>query len=358
MESSPKRRKIIVVGAAWYGDWAKNFYNSIVRLGFDTQIVYNNSLPASVGGSKDRVTSIFEKSKAVVRRINPELFSFLKKYRQVLAEREILLRLTNFDPEKEEMLVIFTWTPGSSSILKKLKARRGVKMVLWLGEPTIRDKSWEPKFDYFDEVFIVDDGLWMDILSVKNKKRARMIPLASDEAIFYPLWEVSEKYRAEIVFVGKYIATRPVSLAGLKHRDLKIYGYGWEEGFETFPWLKEKYQGGIATEELNNVYNGAKIALGTLGVPTDPFTTATQRTFDIALLGTFQLAEEVYLSKKLFGETICFFHNDNELKERAEYYLDNEEERKALADKAREIALKYSYTEAAKTILRACKYLP
>ena len=43
------KTRIIVVGAAWYGDWAKLLYNSFLRLGYSTEIVYNNSAPAPFG---------------------------------------------------------------------------------------------------------------------------------------------------------------------------------------------------------------------------------------------------------------------------------------------------------------------
>jgi len=349
-----KPTKVIVVGAAWYGDWARLFTNALLRLGVNAEIVYNNSLPAPLGGNAHAVTSAFEKTKRVFKKASPGLFAVLKKWRQRLAEREILLRLKDTKPE-EKVLVIFTWTPGSDWILKKLKARSNVVLVLWLGEPTARDATWEPKFDYFPHLFIVDDGAWVDILSEKNKKRAKLLPLAADETIFYPVPHVADKYRSDIVFIGQYYFYKAKSLESLRNYDLKIYGYGWERGLNDLPWLKEKYGGPLPTEELNLVYNGAKLAIGTIGTPKDRFTTATMRTFDIALTGTFQISEESYLAKKLFGDTLGFFKDDVELKRVVDHYLSHEKEREERAMRSREIALHYTYTAAARKILEAVK---
>ena len=345
--------KVIVVGAAWYGDWARLFTNALKRLGENADIVYNNSLPAPLGGNAHTVTSVFEKGKRWLKKFSPKLFAVLKARRQRLAEREILVRLKGLKPG-ERALVIYTWTPGSDWILKQLKARPEITLVLWLGEPTARDATWEPKFDYFHEVFIIDDGAWVDILSEKNRQRVKLLPLEADETIFYPLPSVPEKYKADTVFIGQYYYYKAKSLENLKDYNLKIYGYGWEKGFEQLPWLKEKWGGPLPTEELNLVYNGAKLAIGTIGTPKDKFTTATMRTFDIGLTGTFQISEESYLAKKLFGDSIGFFSNDEDLKSTVEYYLTHEQEREEKAARAQKIAAGYTYTEAAKKILAVC----
>ncbi len=129
------KTRIVVVGAAWYGDWAKNFYKACARLGFPTEIVYNNSAPAPLGGNNDAVTSLFEKTKRFLKGLSPSLFRFLKVWRRRLSEYEIISRVGSVDPARERVIVIFTWTPGTSWVLKKLKRKQGVTLVLWLGEP-------------------------------------------------------------------------------------------------------------------------------------------------------------------------------------------------------------------------------
>lgn len=350
--------KVIIVGAAWYGDWAKGFYMACKRLGLNAEIVYNNSLPAPLGGSAHRVTSLFERSKRIAIRLSPALFRFLKKWRRRLAEREILIRVGIPQPG-ERVLVIFIWTPGSEWVLKKLRSQAGIILVLWQGEPIVRDSSWESLFDYFNHTFIVDDGIWLAELSEYNRQRTRLLPLSSDESIFYTLSSpVPEKYRCELSFIGKFIPKRAETLSIFKDKDIKIYGYDWEKGYTQFPWLLGKCFGPISTEEANLVYNGSKIVMGTLGGPKDhlikkdPYTTTTMRTFDIALAGAFQVCERVALTQRIFGDSIKMYDSPEELRELVEYYLTNSDERRMLAKKAHEIAQGHSYTARAKEILR------
>lgn len=354
MENKNAGTRIVVVGAAWYGDWAKNFYLACRRLGFDSEIVYNNSAPAPLGGNSDAVTSLFEKSKVWVRKIGPGVFRFLKNARKRLSEYEILSRVGRADSGKEKVIVIFTWNPGTPWVLKKLKKRKDVRLVLWLGEPPIRDPSWELTYGFFDLLYIVDEGLWMDELPPKERERAVLLPLSSDETLFYPLAEKSDQYTADISFVGQYAESRGATLERLKDHDIKIYGFGWNRGFDKFPYLKKAYYGPLPTPALNLVYNSTKVIIGTLGAPTDPHTTATQRTFDISLAGGFQVSQDIALTNKIFHQTIRTYKTDEEMVKIVEYYLAHESERKRLAAESHEIALHHSYTERAKQILRDC----
>jgi len=154
-------------------------------------------------------------------------------------------------------------------------------------------------------------------------------------------------------FVGKYYDYKAKSLEKLRHHNLKIYGYGWEAGLSQFPWLKEKYMGPLATEELNLVYNGTKVAIGTMGTPSSLYTTTTMRTYDIGLSGAFQVCEDSHLARKLFGETLGIFKDEAEMIELVDYYLIHDKEREEKAIRAHKIALEYTYTKAAKKILRS-----
>jgi spore maturation protein CgeB len=348
-----KNVKMIVVGAAWYGDWAKLYYQACVRAGLETEIVYSNFLPAQLGGSNEKAVSLFEKWKVSVRKLSPGLFIFLKRIRQRIADIELLMRVGH--PSEATTVVTFIWTPGSLWVVKKLKKRKKVKLALWLGEPVERNPQWEPTFDYFDAMFMIDEGNWLEVIhSEEHRKRMGLIPLSSDQTFFHPLAEKDPKYKSDVVFIGKYLPARGAALAKIKDRDLKVYGYGWETGFKDFPWLEEKYKGVLPLSDSNAVYNGAKIAIGTLWFHKEKFVTMTQRTLDIALAGTFQASEDIPLTQKLFGEAVVYFKDADELKKAVEYYLGHEAERLALAERSRTIALGYTYDEAVKKILSAC----
>src|SRR5882724_1279117 len=178
--------KIIVVGAAWYNDWARLYAHAFRRMGFATDIVFNNSMPAPLGGEQESVTALFERAKARVRKASPRFFATLKHWRVRLSERELLGRVRACR-NLESVLVIFVWTPGSEATLQKLREIKNVRLVLWLGEPSIRDAHWAGTFKYFDHLFIVDDGLWMDTLPSAFQGKFKLLPLSSDETTFKPV---------------------------------------------------------------------------------------------------------------------------------------------------------------------------
>jgi hypothetical protein len=347
------RPRIIIVGAAWYGDWGKNFFNACLRLGLNAEMVYNNSAPAPLGGHTFKVTDVFERTKRTLRKYSPFLFRALKMVRTRLADLELLWRARSHG---EKVIVIFVWTPGSPWVLGRLRARRDVVLVLWHGEPPIRDASWAQRFKFFHHLFIVDEGIWMEELPPGDRERAKLLPLSSDETTFFPMRQKEPARACEVVFVGQYVASRARTLGRIKDRDLVIHGYGWEKGFAEFPWLQEKYRGPVAGDELNLVYNNAEIVIGTLGAPNDPHTTATQRTFDIALSGAFQIAQDVALIRKIFGGSIETFRSDEEFERLVRSYLADPHKKEELKARSYRTALEQSYTARARQILSACGY--
>lgn len=361
MKIPPKKNRVIVVGAAWYGDCVKNTYRAFLRLGFRTNIVYINSLPAPFGGNKASVTSFFEQTKGKVRKLSPQLFSFLKKVRARISDLELLFRIRVARMKGERVLVIFVWHPGSLWIHKKIKQAGIHGAVLWLHEPPIRDSRWNKTYDYFDQIFIIDEGpFWTGELPLDQRARARLLPLATDETLFAPLTAPAEKYCAQVAYVGQYDATRADLLSKLSAHDLRIYGYHWERSFEKHPNLQNCYKGPLPSEALNLVYGSTAVVIGTIGGATgaekDPHVTATQRTFDISLAGGFQISQNVSLTKKLFGDSIVYFETGDELAALVVYYLSHEEERKSKAAKAHAIALQYTYGEAAGKMAESCNF--
>lgn len=343
--------KMTVVGSAWYGDWAKNFYLACRRLGIVTDIVYVNAFPAAMGGNSDSFVSFFEKAKLAVQKNIPFLFSFLKKIRRFLSDVELCSKIV-LGKKYAKHICVYVWVPGSEWVLKFLK-KRNIRLVLWLGESTARDASWESLFDYFDSVFMVCNGAWFDSIKEKrHRERVQLLPLASDETIFSPIPECRKTI--DVVFVGKYLPSRADVLGELKMFDIAIYGYGWEQGFEKYPWLKDAYRGIVSASDINTIYNEAKIAIGTLWLSRELYTGPTQRIFDVALSGTFQIAEDIPLSRQLFGDSVAYFNDVDELKDKIEYYLQRDAERERMAQRARMEGLKYTYTEAAKKILASC----
>lgn len=343
--------KITVVGSASYLDWAKNFYLACRRMGIASDIIYINAFPAAVGGNSDSLVSFFERAKLLVQKRAPFLFPFLKKARRFLSDVELCVKIL-VGRRAAKHICVYIWIPGSAWVLRFLK-KRNIILVLWLGESTARDASWEPLFDYFHSVFMVYNGIWIDTIhEERNRERVQLLPLAADENTFFPI--AGQEKDIDVSFIGKYLPSRADVLALLKSYNLKIYGYGWERGFDSHPWLKDAYCGAAPASELNTIYNQSKIAIGTLWLLKERYTGPTTRIFEVALAGTFQIAEDFPLSRQLFGDSIEYFDTAEELKSKVGYYLQHDAEREMRARRAREEGLKYTYTEAVKKITASC----
>jgi hypothetical protein len=350
------KSKVIIVGADYHGDWAKDTYLALRDLGVDTDLVFTNTLVKGTDNNTDVTKRAqLEKIKRFFRNHARFIFNLVKEQRRRMSEREIVRQIKFSYAPGKKLFVVFLWTPPRVVLLRTLKKIQGITLVLWQGESPTLDANWPPTFPYFDHFLSVGEE-WLELLPEEVKKKARFLPLASSPEKFFPLKEKmkDEKFASDIAFVGYYRPRRAEMLSGLKDYDLKIYGYWWENGMKEFPWVKEKYFGPLSNEDANRVFNGGKIEIGRS--PTEPefpySISITQRPFDISLAGNFQLSGYAPAMEKIFGDSVPMFHNDEELKKMVDYYLSHPEEREHLAAKAHTIVLNgHTYAHRAKALV-------
>ncbi len=346
--------QVIVVGADWHGEWAKDVYLAFRESGADAEIIYTNTLFGGMGSSKVAAKARVEIIKQFFRKRMPSLFDFVREARRRMSERTVLKKIASFHKPGRKLLVLFIWTPPGVSLLKALGANKEIALVLWQGEAPSRNAQWPLSFPYFHHVFSVDEE-WLPLFDEETRKKATYLPLSSSSATHFPLSREAQdqKFVSDIAFVGHYRPERAEKLSALKDNDLKIYGYWWEAGASQFPWLKEKYCGPVSDKDANQVFNGGKIQIGRLSTPVAYGNTITQRVFDAALAGSFQLSEYSPAIEKIFGKSVVMFRDGKELKKLADYYLLHAEERQRLAAQAHAIALKdHTYASRTKTIMK------
>lgn len=347
--------KVFVVGADYHGEWTKDVYTTFRELGIDAELIYTNTLFGGRDSSKDVSSRAFiEKIKEFFRQNAHFFFEFIKKVRRQMSERTLVAKITAFHTPGKKLLILFIWTPPSVSLLKRIKKEKDIILVMWQGEPPVRDLKWAPSFPYFDHIFIVDEE-WIPLFDEALQKRMTFLPLASSPATHFPLKENErdKKFVSQIACVGYYRPERAETLSVLKDYDLKIYGYWWEPGMERFPWLKKRYYGPASNEVANQVFNGTEIAIGNFTVPSSFNNNITQRVFDVSLVGNFQLSSYSPAIPKLFGNSVPMFHNREELKTLVDYYLSHPEERQRCADEAHMIAMRdHTYASRVKALMK------
>ncbi len=121
--------------------------------------------------------------------------------------------------------------------------------------------------------------------------------------------------------------------------NVKLWGSGWREE-ERY----EKYAMGIAEngEKLSKIYQASKIVVGN-----NVLTTSAARAWETMLSGGFYISnyipeeEDAVDIRKIIevGKEVVMFYNRDDLMEKLHYYLEHEEERKAMIERGRKAAL-------------------
>lgn len=203
----------------------------------------------------------------------------------------------------------------------------------------------------------------------RNRIKALHIPLAVNPAYYSPM-EVPDKYQYDICFVGSALPIRLKTFdemaTFLKKKNFILIGRWWEK-LKNYEMLKPHILNRtIPPNEVAKYYNGAKIVLNIHRTPNDvnrnpnkiPAYTPNNRTFDIAACKAFQLATcrndlEKYFT--LDKEMICY-QGIQDLKDKIEYYLNHDDERKAIAENAYQRTMKdHTYVSRLEELIEMLK---
>ncbi len=128
-----------------------------------------------------------------------------------------------------------------------------------------------------------------------------------------------------------------------KNYDLHVIGKYWE-GFIPDKNIKGDFVDWI---ELPKLYRKSKIVLNDHQETMRNYGFVNNRTYDVAISGSFQISDYVEGIEELNIKT---FKNDSELINLLDYYLENEDEREEIAHKSKLLAAKHTFSERAKEI--------
>ena len=108
----------------------------------------------------------------------------------------------------------------------------------------------------------------------------------------------------------------------------------------------------IPNNILNKYYSSAKIVLNDHRPDMKQYGFVNNRIYDATASGALVISDYIEEIENIYGNSIPMYKTKDELKELLIYYLTHEEERKALAQKARNITLKeYTHTTIAQKLL-------
>lgn len=154
-----------------------------------------------------------------------------------------------------------------------------------------------------------------------------------------------DDYGCDVSFIGAYEYDRYRSIRYLANNGIKvrIWGHGWKKVINTHAAIdvRNEYLG---HDTFAKAVSATKVNLAFLRKANRDL--QTTRTMEIPACGGFMLAERTIEHLRLFqeGKEASFFASDDELLKKVKYYLENAEERIAIANAGynRCIASEYS----------------
>lgn len=165
-----------------------------------------------------------------------------------------------------------------------------------------------------------------------------------------------EKYGSDLVFVGAMRKKRVDELEYIFNKgfDIRIWGTGWSKLNSNYLIKNTCTMKPVYAEDMSKVFQSSKIVLGFLNAENRDLHTA--RTYEVPACGGFFLAERTSEHQEIFkeGKEAEFFDDLDELCEKSNFYLKNEELRKKIAISGYEKVKKVNatYKERAKEILK------
>lgn len=232
------------------------------------------------------------------------------------------------------------------------KAPAGAVTVAWVRNWTQRwiERPWFHDYD----VYIPSSRATKDLLTDAGAVVTEVIPLATNEARFYP-HPANEVYANDYVVTSNYWkAARPgiEEIIVRPGEKFSIYGKGWDD----VPRLSRYVRGHLPYEELPEIYSSSKIVIDETATPTLPYGAINSRVFDAAACGALVISNNELGSEELFDGTLPVYRNAAEQRELLDTYLGDAEMRRTTADSIRQVVLsRHTYRHRANEIPAAAR---
>ncbi|MES9959404.1 MAG: glycosyltransferase [Sedimenticola sp.] len=257
---------------------------------------------------------------------------------------------------------LFPWT------IKKMREKFPTAKIVSYSEDdmyAIHNRSWFYTFGlkFYDLVFTTK-SYNINELKELGAKEVVFVDKLYDENAHKPI-ELKEgdieKFGADVGFIGTFEKERAGSMLFLAKKGIKvrIWGNGWDGWtgkhenlvVENRPLLGEDYQRGICATKINLCF----LRKANRDLQTD-------RTMEIPACAAFMLAERTNEHTRLFkeDEEAAYFESDEELLDKVNLFLNDDDKRKSIARRGFERCLKsgYSNSDGLKQMLLTIKSLP
>jgi len=277
------------------------------------------------------------------------------KYADVLGEA-VLHEAAAWRPD---LVLALAQAPIGVRVLEHLRAS-GIRSAFWFVENFRVLPYWKQVAAAYDVFFAIQREPFLGMLREAGCPRAVYLPTACDRSRHAPIQLTSEeraRFGSDVSFAGAPYLNRRRLLLALTDFAPRLWGEGWDktelarhaaDGGRRFS-LPEMVRVFSATRVNLNIHSAAHV--DTLDPDPDY---VNPRTFELASCGGFQLVDEREPLRELFApDEVVTFRTVAELRDQVGYYLAHDDERAALAARARQRALaEHTFEHRVETILR------
>ncbi|MGI6680661.1 MAG: CgeB family protein [Bdellovibrionota bacterium] len=259
-----------------------------------------------------------------------------------------------------DILICLAQAPITPKALTSLR-QMGIITVLWFVEDYLRFTYWEQMAPFYDYIFTIQKDECIRAIKKAGCPSVFYLPVACDETVHKEQIlskEDIERWGSPISFFGAGYHNRQQFFATMCELPFKIWGTEWPK---CKPFDRMVQEGGrrLTPEEYTKVFNATTININLHsstecdGVePDGDF--VNPRTIELASSKAFQLVDRRTLLGEMFkeGEEIITYSSRDELLEKIDYYLNNEDARKEVIEKSYARAMKdHTYTSRIREML-------
>lgn len=189
-------------------------------------------------------------------------------------------------------------------------------------------------FPFFDRT-TVSSPAWVTSFMKLGASPVHYLPFAADTILYRPLkqTEINGRYLHDIAFIGTWRLEREVVLEQLADLDLQIWGSKyWKTRTRANSPIPQLWGGcPVIGDEFIQVCGQSKISLNIMDPVSWPG--PNMRAFELPACNAFSLAERSEQLLEIFteGETIECFSLADEAREKIDYYLRHDDERRRIA---------------------------
>lgn len=281
---------------------------------------------------------------------------FLKQFNwRFLGHRPVCLgnfsqRVLSICKEFQPKLLISTGlAPIEAGVLAKI-GELGIKRINYLTDDpfnNVHKAMWFMKGLVFYDYIFSPRRSNIEELEKIGCQKVTYLPFAYNPHVHYPeppsTAEERLKFDADIVFIGGADTDRIPYISALIKAGFKIglYGTYWDRFLKT----RTHNRGYADCQVLRKAISSAKIALCLVRRANRDG--HSMRSFEVPAIGACMLTEDTAEHREIFGkddENVVYFKDSNEMIRKAKFLIENNIERKRLADSAHALILKGRHT--------------